>query len=182
MPGSAQLFGAEALRHPALQLCDVTKLRRLDEDSLDAPVSEALRHFRTSLRIQRRSCHTGKVSAPNAQFAERGVQWRQARWNCRSSRRWRDRAARSTGCCHRCCHTTRNAPQTQCPRPESNQRTRFRKPLLYPLSYGGPGGRVAGASAQPGRAAAEDVVAAREKHAHWRRPDYASETPAPPTQ
>src|SRR5207247_5567564 len=25
----------------------------------------------------------------------------------------------------------------QCPRPESNQRTRFRKPLLYPLSYGG---------------------------------------------
>ena len=24
------------------------------------------------------------------------------------------------------------------PRPESNQRTRFRKPLLYPLSYGGP--------------------------------------------
>ena len=26
-----------------------------------------------------------------------------------------------------------------CPRPESNQRTRFRKPLLYPLSYGGPG-------------------------------------------
>lgn len=23
------------------------------------------------------------------------------------------------------------------PRPESNQRTRFRKPLLYPLSYGG---------------------------------------------
>ena len=25
----------------------------------------------------------------------------------------------------------------RCPRPESNQRTRFRKPLLYPLSYGG---------------------------------------------
>ncbi len=25
----------------------------------------------------------------------------------------------------------------KCPRPESNQRTRFRKPLLYPLSYGG---------------------------------------------
>jgi hypothetical protein len=25
----------------------------------------------------------------------------------------------------------------ECPRPESNQRTRFRKPLLYPLSYGG---------------------------------------------
>ena len=30
-----------------------------------------------------------------------------------------------------------------CPRPESNQRTRFRKPLLYPLSYGGAGQRVA---------------------------------------
>jgi hypothetical protein len=25
----------------------------------------------------------------------------------------------------------------ECPRPESNQGTRFRKPLLYPLSYGG---------------------------------------------
>jgi hypothetical protein len=25
----------------------------------------------------------------------------------------------------------------ECPRPELNQRTRFRKPLLYPLSYGG---------------------------------------------
>jgi hypothetical protein len=31
----------------------------------------------------------------------------------------------------------------QCPRPESNQRTRFRKPLLYPLSYGGSLGSVA---------------------------------------
>src|SRR5205807_4107662 len=29
------------------------------------------------------------------------------------------------------------APEPECPRPESNQRTRFRKPLLYPLSYGG---------------------------------------------
>jgi hypothetical protein len=25
----------------------------------------------------------------------------------------------------------------ECPRQESNLRTRFRKPLLYPLSYGG---------------------------------------------
>ena len=25
----------------------------------------------------------------------------------------------------------------RCPRHESNMRTRFRKPLLYPLSYGG---------------------------------------------
>jgi hypothetical protein len=27
--------------------------------------------------------------------------------------------------------------QGECPRHESNMRTRFRKPLLYPLSYGG---------------------------------------------
>ena len=27
--------------------------------------------------------------------------------------------------------------EIQCPRHESNMRTRFRKPLLYPLSYGG---------------------------------------------
>ncbi len=30
----------------------------------------------------------------------------------------------------------------ECPRHESNMRTRFRKPLLYPLSYGGAGTRV----------------------------------------
>jgi hypothetical protein len=34
----------------------------------------------------------------------------------------------------------------QCPRPESNQRTRFRKPMLYPLSYGGGMQRLAGSS------------------------------------
>ncbi len=33
--------------------------------------------------------------------------------------------------------TLRRTLPTECPRPESNQRTRFRKPLLYPLSYGG---------------------------------------------
>src|SRR5688500_15826081 len=33
--------------------------------------------------------------------------------------------------------TTRTSRGPRCPRPESNQRTRFRKPLLYPLSYGG---------------------------------------------
>ena len=27
--------------------------------------------------------------------------------------------------------------EMECPRQESNLRTRFRKPLLYPLSYGG---------------------------------------------
>jgi hypothetical protein len=42
------------------------------------------------------------------------------------------RTATPTGCCHRCCHTARNARQTQCPRPESNQRTRSRKPLWAP--------------------------------------------------
>ena len=31
---------------------------------------------------------------------------------------------------------------SRCPRQESNLRTRFRKPLLYPLSYGGRGGSV----------------------------------------
>src|SRR2546426_9483813 len=34
----------------------------------------------------------------------------------------------------------------QCPRQESNLRTRFRKPLLYPLSYGGENVAFAGFS------------------------------------
>jgi hypothetical protein len=37
-------------------------------------------------------------------------------------------------------HAERNRPEhrlNRCPRQESNLRTRFRKPLLYPLSYGG---------------------------------------------
>jgi hypothetical protein len=33
--------------------------------------------------------------------------------------------------------TRKSATQAECPRHESNMRTRFRKPLLYPLSYGG---------------------------------------------
>ena len=37
----------------------------------------------------------------------------------------------------------------QCPRHESNMRTRFRKPLLYPLSYGGALDRVTAASPGP---------------------------------
>ncbi len=36
---------------------------------------------------------------------------------------------------------------SQCPRLESNQGSRFRKPLLYPLSYGGRTWRLAGYSA-----------------------------------
>lgn len=34
---------------------------------------------------------------------------------------------------------TRNTTNPRCPREESNLRTRFRKPLLYPLSYEGEG-------------------------------------------
>ena len=34
--GTTQLFGTEALAHPALHLCDVAKLRSRDEDALDA--------------------------------------------------------------------------------------------------------------------------------------------------
>src|SRR5439155_4485062 len=37
----------------------------------------------------------------------------------------------------------REAANGQCPRQESNLRTRFRKPLLYPLSYGGAGTTIA---------------------------------------
>jgi hypothetical protein len=37
-----------------------------------------------------------------------------------------------------CCTSRGFRKNTGCPRPESNQGTRFRKPLLYPLSYGGP--------------------------------------------
>src|ERR671917_1813095 len=38
------------------------------------------------------------------------------------------------------------AERARCPRQESNLRTRFRKPLLYPLSYGGRMPRLAGVS------------------------------------
>jgi hypothetical protein len=34
-------------------------------------------------------------------------------------------------------HRQDSLHQVECPRQESNLRTRFRKPLLYPLSYGG---------------------------------------------
>ena len=40
-----------------------------------------------------------------------------------------------------------NPRLTECPRQESNLCTRFRKPLLYPLSYGGRTWRLAGYSA-----------------------------------
>jgi hypothetical protein len=53
----------------------------------------------------------------------------------------------------------------QCPRPESNQRTRFRKPLLYPLSYGGAGSAYRRRRRRKGAAAgcAELAVAIRSR-------------------
>lgn len=65
VPSTTQLFGTEALGHPALHLCDVTKLRSLDEDALDAQVSESLSHFRTSRRVRWWSGHTERLSPPN---------------------------------------------------------------------------------------------------------------------
>jgi hypothetical protein len=44
----------------------------------------------------------------------------------------------------------------KCPRPESNQRTRFRKPLLYPLSYGGSTPERSAAAARLGSGAKAD--------------------------
>jgi hypothetical protein len=43
----------------------------------------------------------------------------------------------------------RVSSQRRCPRQESNLRTRFRKPLLYPLSYGGRLLRLAGPLTNP---------------------------------
>ena len=62
---TAQLLGTEALGHPTLHLRDVTKLCSFDESALDAQGSESLGHFRTSRRVQRWSCHTESLSAPN---------------------------------------------------------------------------------------------------------------------
>ena len=62
---TAQLFGTEALGHPARHLRDVTKLCSFDEDALDAQGLEFRGRFRTSRRVQRWSCHTESLSAPN---------------------------------------------------------------------------------------------------------------------
>lgn len=62
---TAQLLGAEALGHPALHLCDVTKLRSSDEDAPDAQGSESLGYVRTSRRVQRWSWHTERLSPQN---------------------------------------------------------------------------------------------------------------------
>ena len=47
-------------------------------------------------------------------------------------------------------------PLRKCPRQESNLRTRFRKPLLYPLSYGG----GAGVSVEPKKRASPATAGA----------------------
>src|SRR4029453_6755652 len=54
---TAQLFGTEALGHPARHLRDVTKLCSFDEDALNAQGLEFPGRFRTSRRVRRRSCH-----------------------------------------------------------------------------------------------------------------------------
>jgi len=60
---TAQLFGTEALGHPARHLRDETKLCSFHEDALDAQVFEFPRRFRTSHRVWRQSCHAERLSA-----------------------------------------------------------------------------------------------------------------------
>jgi hypothetical protein len=62
---TTQLFGTEALGHPARHLRDVTELCSFDEDPLDAQGFEFPGRFRTSRRVRRWSCHTERLSAPN---------------------------------------------------------------------------------------------------------------------
>jgi len=67
---TAQLFGTEALGHPARHLRDVTKLCSFDEDALDAQAFEFPGRFRTSRRVQRWSCHTERLSTPESVVEE----------------------------------------------------------------------------------------------------------------
>ena len=82
VPRTAKVFGTEALAHPAHHLRDVTKLCSFDEDPLGAQAFEFLGRFRTSRRVQRWSCHTERLSAPNPSFEEwswhrcQVLQWR----------------------------------------------------------------------------------------------------------
>jgi hypothetical protein len=67
----------------------------------------------------------------------------------------------------------------ECPRPELNQRTRFRKPLLYPLSYGGvrlnsPCALCAGCFGHCNRGRAQSAVPARRANRGLACPDRAS--------
>src|SRR5215211_611050 len=82
---TAQLFGTEALGHPARDLRDVTKLCRSDEDALDAKESKFGGRLRASRRIRRWSGHTERLSAPESvvrgmgsQFARETVEVRPA--------------------------------------------------------------------------------------------------------
>ena len=59
---------------------------------------------------------------------------------------------------HRAASASRGTRQSGCPRDESNVRTRFRKPMLYPLSYGG---RAPGAEE-------EESVTTSSLSASWR--------------
>jgi hypothetical protein len=54
---TAQLFGTEALGHPARHLRDVTKLCSFDEDALDAQGFEFPGRFRTSRGVRRVLSH-----------------------------------------------------------------------------------------------------------------------------
>src|SRR5712691_9389474 len=66
IPRTAQLFGTEALGHPALHLRDVTKLCSFDEDAFGAQALEFPGRFRTSGRVQRWSRHTERLSTPKS--------------------------------------------------------------------------------------------------------------------
>ena len=55
---TAQIFGTEAVAHPAPDLRDVTKLRSFDEGAFDAQGPEFPSHLGASRRVQRCSGHT----------------------------------------------------------------------------------------------------------------------------
>src|SRR4051794_40180053 len=76
---TTQLFRAEALGHLARDLRDVTLLRSLDEDAIDAQASEFPGRFRTSSGIPRWTCHchmrgigTGSVVRDGGRHASKG--------------------------------------------------------------------------------------------------------------
>ena len=63
--GTAQLFGTEALGHPARHLRALTKLCSFDEDTPDAQGFKFPGRFRSSRRVRRWSCYIERLSAPN---------------------------------------------------------------------------------------------------------------------
>ena len=68
---TAQLFGTEALGHPARHLRDVTKLRSFDEDALDAQGFEFPGRFRTSRRVRRWRRRWRPTAAPGRSASQR---------------------------------------------------------------------------------------------------------------